>query len=185
MILAQFVCLAFGSSTGMLKDIDPIKALHRLWDVIRTARKDGSPVMLIGEAVGHIGVCRHRALLFKYLADHSCLFPEQWSPITTSSAVASSAASAASASTSASAPDASASASEMGGDLGIRAGIIRGNVEAGQHMWVVVLDRDQRPSILELNAAGSNPIDIIPLNSAGASLYIPASPTPVSSLLVD
>lgn len=32
----------------------------------------------LGKLIGHAGMTRHRALLFKYLADHSVIHPQQW-----------------------------------------------------------------------------------------------------------
>jgi hypothetical protein len=130
-------------------------------------------VALLGEAAG-AGICRHRALLFKVLADHSCVYPEQWAP--PSWALASS----------------SASSSDLYGSCGakawaIRAGLVRGVHTAGVgggesrsgHSWCVA-EVDGQLHVVELYTSGKEACALYPFGSERAREYRIVGPSPIS-----
>jgi hypothetical protein len=118
-------------------------------------------VLMIGEAVGSPAICRHRALLFKYLADHSCMHPSKWAfdkPTT-------------------------AATTTTTAEVGLKVGLVRGYLGEDGHAWCTVV-LDGMVHIVELYSSASKPFDFIPLPSLAGCRYTidPSSPIPVCTI---
>jgi Ethylene-responsive protein kinase Le-CTR1 len=184
MELAAAVAHAFGTTLAMTEsgdadqfENDVRQRLRKLWDSLQhKVGNDGvNPrvVMLIGEAAG-LGVCRHRALLFKFLADHSCRFPHLWAPTTaaaTASSVAPSAPSAASSSKDA--------RSDSSTDYGISVGLVRGLHGGSGHQWCVT-QLDGAMYVVELYPPGKEACKLYQFGTADADSYDLANTSPIS-----
>ena len=185
MELAAAVAHAFGTTLAMTDsgdadhwENDVRQRVRKLWDSLQ--QKVGNDkvnprvVMLIGEAAG-LGVCRHRALLFKFLADHSCRFPNLWAPTTATPAAASSAAPSAPSATSSS----KEARSDSSNDYGIRVGLVRGLHGGSGHQWCVT-ELEHKMYVVELYPPGKEACKLYEFGSSDADLYDLANTSPIS-----
>jgi hypothetical protein len=102
-LLSLFVDSVFG---GRTKDVEAL-TLQYICQSFQSSKQTHAIVNL-SSLVNLAGVCRHRSLLFKYLADHSVRFPAEWGVSTETLA------------------------------LPIRSRLIRGDQGDGPHAWNVV-----------------------------------------------
>jgi hypothetical protein len=126
--LASVVAMVLGTSLASPNGAaDSSATLRTLWLNIQQSETSSPPAgprvaAFIGEAAG-AGVCRHRALLFKTLADDSCLNPKEWAPLPHCAASAS-------ASPSQPKPQSHLTAAANPEFYAIRVGLVRGMIQA-------------------------------------------------------
>jgi serine/threonine protein kinase len=74
LILARFVSSQFGGHESKSLEEDCENVLR----LMRECSTEKPFPLLIGTMIGQVGVCRHRAILFKFIADQTVIKPAEW-----------------------------------------------------------------------------------------------------------